>query len=79
MNNYESNKIQKFTEDNGMSLAVFNFVKEQFCNNARNTKDVQLLATNMLAIVFLEKAWSELDRYKAIKEEQKSTLTQVGL
>lgn len=79
MDNYKKGKIQKFLEDKGMADSVFEAIEDSFKDNARNTKDVQLLAANMLGIVLLEKSRGELNRFKDKNEENQSTLKQVGL
>ena len=70
-------QIKKFINDPAMSSAVHDSVY-QFFLKRRKTDDVQMLATERLALFLLEDAWKDLQRY-AVDEKEKEEGGNIGL
>ena len=79
MDNYKTSKLQKFLEDKAMSNAVYEAIRDVFLKDKKYGNDINTLAAKMLAIILLEKAWEELERFKSKEDEGGAKLTQVGM
>lgn len=77
-NNLKQSKITKFLQDESMSRAVYESVAESFSKDT-GERDVQVLAAKQLALIYLAKAWKDIERFKIELDKEKSKFNQVGL
>lgn len=78
LNETQKHKIKSFLGDKMMSEAVKYVLLEQYMK-ARKGGDVQMLASQMLAVNMLEEAWKELRKYASQTEKEVREREQVGL
>jgi hypothetical protein len=65
-----TNKLRTFVSDKAMSEAVYDVIYRFFLKR-RKTDDVQVLASERLALFLLEDAWRDLAKYGNEAKEKK--------
>lgn len=76
--NLKQSKITKFLLDESMSRAVYESLVESFTKDT-GERDVQVLAAKQLALIYLAKAWRDIEKYKIDPDKLTSKFNQVGL
>lgn len=71
MNERDLQEIKKFINDPVMSGAVYQLLYRFFLKK-RKTEDVQMLATERLALFLFEDAWKEVERMGRQEQTEKS-------
>lgn len=78
MNQYRKEKIQRFLDDEAMEMAVYDTLMEVFTRK-NQSGDVNLLASERIAINLIQDAWKEMRRLQREKKQEQKELKQVGL
>ena len=71
--------INNFLNDEAMSRAVYEVMKEVFLKRSLGPKDVEMLAAERLAFHLLNDSWKELEKYRNVEGDTAPPLRQVGL
>ena len=77
MNKSKEEKLKRFVRDELMCEAVYDVILSSFMKI--KDKDVNVLASQMLAIDLLKDSWETLVRYKNDTQEEGETPTQIGM
>lgn len=71
-------KLTRFIKDEKTANAVKDFILRVYLDS-NNSKDVNVLASERLAITLFEEAWKKLSKFKLEENELSTSLKQVGL
>lgn len=67
-NDTKNSKLVRFVQDETMSLAVFEFLRDVFLKGQSN--DVYILAAEKIALNKLRDAWADLKRYATTTQDK---------
>lgn len=77
MDDIKRAKINMFINDRQMESAIYEFILEEFLKE--DSKDINVLASSMISITKLKKAWKGLETFKTKIQQDKSDNSNVGL
>lgn len=78
MNEIKLEKLKRFLNDTVMSEAVRETITKSFLKPSKD-RDVQILASKMIAIELLDEAWKELLKLKTKEENNTEIKKQIGV
>lgn len=78
MQQHKKEKLIRFLQDESMERAVYETLLDIFLRK-NETGDVQVLASERIAITLLQEAWKELYKLKNEKKQEQREIKQVGL
>ena len=78
LNETQKEKIQRFLDDKLMSDAVYSVLLDSFLDD-KVVNDVNYLAASRISVIFLKRAWNQLESFKREKEIEDKDTTNIGL
>lgn len=78
MNKQQEERIRQFVNDEALSDAIYQILRDAFLEPLE-TRDVQVLAASRIALDMLPLAWKSLLKFKTESEEIKGEKVNLGL
>jgi flagellin-specific chaperone FliS len=78
MNKNQKAVITRFLNDQDMSNTIYEVLMDSFVEE-KDTNDVNVLASERIAINNLNAAWKKLERVKNSKDQERKEVAQIGL